>query len=74
MTHEAWQPIETAPDDKSRRRYVVTDGHYIKKVMWSEKMGWYENIQGIGAMPIAPQPTHWLADGANPSRLHPLPD
>jgi hypothetical protein len=69
MMSEVWRPIETAPDDKDRRRYVVTDGRYLKKVMWSEKMGWYESIEGFGPRSIAPQPTHWLPDGEPPSRV-----
>jgi hypothetical protein len=70
----AWQPIETAPDDKAHRRYIVSDGRYLKKVTWDKKMAcWTEAIQGCDPRPIDPPPTHWFADGDDTARLFPLP-
>ena len=70
----AWQPIETALDDKAHRRYIVSDGRYLKKVTWDQKMAcWVETIQGCDPQPINPQPTHWFDDGDDTARLFPLP-
>jgi hypothetical protein len=74
-----WQPITNAPqnegdqppENKGDHPYIVSEGTYVEKALWNKKAGWYRNGDR-DAVPLEPQPTHWLSEG-DLLRLIPAP-
>jgi hypothetical protein len=60
--HALWHPIANAPENMGDRPYIVSDGIYFEKALWNKKTGWYRTGDK-DALPLEPQPTHWLYEG-----------
>ena len=57
--HALWQPITSPPQNIGDRPYIVSDGTYVEKALWNEKLGFYRT-EGGEAIRLDPQPTHWM--------------
>ncbi len=60
--HALWHPITNGPENMGDRPYIVSDGIYVEKALWNQKTGWYRTGDE-DALPLEPQPTHWLSEG-----------
>ena len=56
-----WHPITDTPENMEDRPYIVSDGIYVEKAYRNEKTGWCRTGDG-DALPLEPQPTHWLSE------------
>ena len=56
-----WQSITNAPANKGDRPYIVSDGTFLEKALWNEKVGFYRTGGGE-VIPLDPQPTHWISE------------
>jgi hypothetical protein len=56
-----WHLMTNAPENRGARPYFVSDGTYVEKALWNEKIGWYRTSDG-NALPLEPQPNHWLSE------------
>jgi hypothetical protein len=54
-----WHPITETPETMGDRLYIVSDGTYVEKALWNEKLGFYR-IEGGESIRLDPQPTHWI--------------
>ena len=57
-----WQSIANAPTNKGDHPYIVSDGTYLEKAFWNEKVG-FCRTSGGEVISLEPQPTHWISEG-----------
>lgn len=50
-----WQPIETAPKDKTMVALIFSSGKYVRY-----GVGWYMPMDGWQGWDFEHEPTHWL--------------